>query len=38
MLAGYLGSGEKFATAIAKFAVAYADQTEMDWEALKKSR
>ena len=38
LLAGYLGNGEKFATAIAKFAQAYADQTEKDWQALKKSR
>jgi uncharacterized protein (DUF2252 family) len=38
LLAGYVGSGEKFAMAIGKFAEAYADQTERDWEALKKSR
>lgn len=38
MLAGYLGTGQKFATALAKFAEAYADQTESDWNALKKSR
>jgi uncharacterized protein (DUF2252 family) len=38
LLAGYVGSGEKFATAIAKFAEAYADQTEADWKALKHSR
>jgi uncharacterized protein (DUF2252 family) len=38
LLAGYVGSGEKFATAIAKFAEAYADQTEADWKALKRSR
>jgi uncharacterized protein (DUF2252 family) len=36
-LAGYLGTGDGFAEAIAKFGVAYADQTEKDWEALKKS-
>ena len=38
VLAGYLGNGEKFAAALAKFAAAYADQTEQDWEELKKSR
>ncbi|HEX4008315.1 MAG TPA: DUF2252 domain-containing protein [Acidobacteriaceae bacterium] len=37
-LAGYVGSGEKFAAAIGKFAEAYADQTERDWAALKRSR
>jgi len=36
-IAGYLGAGDGFAEAIAKFGVAYADQTEKDWEALKKS-
>ncbi len=38
VLAGYLGSGAKFAAAIAKFASAYADQTEADWKELKKKR
>ena len=38
VLAGYLGNGDKFAAALAKFAAAYADQTERDWEELKKSR
>ena len=38
VLAGYLGNGEKFASALAKFATAYADQTEKDWEELKKAR
>jgi uncharacterized protein (DUF2252 family) len=36
-IAGYLGAGDGFAEAIAKFGAAYADQTEKDWEALKKS-
>lgn len=36
-LAGYLGNGQKFAAALAKFAHAYADQTEADWEQLKKA-
>ena len=38
VLAGYLGNGQKCATAIAKFAAAYADQTEADWEGLKKRK
>lgn len=38
MLAGYIGSGRRFAEAIMKFAEAYADQTERDWQALLKSR
>jgi len=38
MIAGYLGSGEKFGTALAEFAAAYADQTEKDWKALKRRR
>jgi len=33
-IAGYLGSGGAFADAIADFAVAYADQTERDYQAL----
>jgi uncharacterized protein (DUF2252 family) len=38
LLAGYVGNGEKFGAAILKFAEAYADQTELDWKELKKSR
>ena len=38
MLAGYIGSGRRFADAIMKFAEAYADQTERDWQMLLKSR
>lgn len=38
MLAGYIGSGGRFAEAIMKFADAYADQTEQDWKMLLKSR
>jgi uncharacterized protein (DUF2252 family) len=38
LIAGYLGNGEKFATAMGKFAEAYADQTELDWVELKRSR
>ncbi len=38
ILAGYIGTGRRFAEAIVKFAESYADQTERDWEALRKSR
>jgi uncharacterized protein (DUF2252 family) len=37
MLAGYIGSSERFDTAIASFAETYADQTEKDWGQLVKS-
>jgi uncharacterized protein (DUF2252 family) len=38
VIAGYLGSGDGFAEALAKFGALYADQTEKDWEALCHSR
>jgi uncharacterized protein (DUF2252 family) len=38
VIAGYLGSGDGFAEALAKFGSAYADQTEKDWETLRRSR
>lgn len=38
VIAGYLGSGEGCAEALAKFGARYADQTEKDWEELKKAR
>jgi uncharacterized protein (DUF2252 family) len=38
VIAGYLGSGGGFAEALAKFGALYADQTEKDWEELKRSR
>lgn len=38
MIAGYLGSGSGFADALAKFGKAYADQTEKDWEELRKAK
>jgi uncharacterized protein (DUF2252 family) len=38
MIAGYMGVGDGFLQALAKFAVAYANQTEKDWESLKKAR
>ena len=37
MIAGYLGAGDGFAEALGKFGLAYAGQTEKDWEALRKS-
>ena len=37
VIAGYIGAGEAFAEAIAAFGAAYADQTEKDWEQLKRS-
>ena len=38
VLAGYLGNGKRFGEAIARFASAYADQTENDWENLKSAK
>ena len=37
MIAGYLGSGEGFAQALSRFGTLYADQTDKDWQALKRS-
>jgi len=37
-IAGYLGSGDGFAEALAEFGSKYADQTEKDWAELKKSK
>jgi len=34
-ISGYLGSSDQFDEAVAQFAVAYADQTERDYAALK---
>jgi uncharacterized protein (DUF2252 family) len=36
-ISGYLGSNDRFDAAIAKFAVAYAAQTEKDWESFKRA-
>jgi len=38
VIAGYLGSGEGFVEALGKFGFLYADQTEKDWENLRRSR
>jgi uncharacterized protein (DUF2252 family) len=38
MLSGYLGVSGRFETAVANFAMAYADQTDRDWRELVRSR
>ncbi|MGD0628893.1 MAG: DUF2252 domain-containing protein [Terracidiphilus sp.] len=38
VIAGYLGSGNGFAEALSKFGLLYADQTEKDWQDLRRSR
>lgn len=38
VLAGYIGNGKRMGEALMRFADAYADQTEKDWEELKSSR
>ena len=37
VIAAYLGSGDNLAEALGKFGVLYADQTEKDWEELKRA-
>jgi uncharacterized protein (DUF2252 family) len=37
MVAGYLGSSTRFDDAVGTFAMAYADQTELDWKQLVQS-
>ena len=37
VIAGYLGSGGGFDQALARFGSLYADQTEKDWQALRRS-
>lgn len=37
VIAGYLGSGDGFADALASFGAQYADQTEKDWQALRRT-
>ncbi len=37
MIAGYIGTGSRFAQALARFGVAYANQTQKDWQELRKS-
>jgi uncharacterized protein (DUF2252 family) len=38
VIAGYLGAGDGFAEALGEFGVLYANQTEKDWENLRRSR
>jgi uncharacterized protein (DUF2252 family) len=38
VLAGYIGAGSGFAEAIAGFGSAYADQSEKDWQTLKRKK
>jgi uncharacterized protein (DUF2252 family) len=37
VISGYLGNGDNFAEGCATFGARYADQTEKDWEELKRS-
>ena len=37
VIAGYLGNGATFAEALATFGALYANQTEKDWQALRRS-
>ena len=37
VISGYLGNGEAFAEALARFGSLYADQTEKDWQTLRRS-
>ena len=37
VISGYLGSGDAFAEALARFGSLYADQTEKDWQTLRRS-
>jgi uncharacterized protein (DUF2252 family) len=36
-ISGYIGNGASFAEALADFGAAYADQTEKDWQELRRS-
>ena len=38
VIAGYLGGGNGFAEALGRFGLLYADQTEKDWEELRRSK
>jgi uncharacterized protein (DUF2252 family) len=37
VISGYIGLGDAFAEALASFGVAYADQSEKDWDELRRS-
>jgi uncharacterized protein (DUF2252 family) len=36
-IGGYIGRGSRFCSALSRFALRYADQTELDWKALVRS-
>ena len=38
LLAGYIGNGKRMGEALMRFASAYADQTEKDWEELRTAK
>jgi hypothetical protein len=38
IIAGYIGTSERFDEAVSQFAAAYASQTESDWQNLIRSR
>jgi len=38
VIAAYIGTGNRFAQALGRFGALYADQTEKDWQALRRSR
>jgi uncharacterized protein (DUF2252 family) len=38
VISGYVGAGDGFAEAIAQFGALYADQTEKDWQSLRRIR
>lgn len=38
VISGYIGTGNGFASAIAKFGSLYADQTEKDWQTLRRTK
>ncbi len=38
MIAGYIGSGTRFSQALGRFGVAYANQTEKDWQELRRKQ
>ncbi|HWY66667.1 MAG TPA: DUF2252 family protein, partial [Rhizomicrobium sp.] len=37
VISGYIGSGDSFAAALAEFGCIYGDQTEKDWQDLRKA-
>ena len=37
VIAGYIGTGDRFAGSVGKFGSLYADQMEKDWQALRRN-